>query len=423
MKHIILSLLCLLLPCASLSVSASDNWTMFRGSTGQNHSTATGLPVKWNAENNENLAWKTEIPGSGWSSPIIWDDRIFLTSTTDEGKECRVISVDKNTGKILWNKIVFTQEPQNKHPKNSFATPTPATDGKNVYVVFGSGGFAALDFNGNIIWTNTELLYYSKHGLGTSPILYKDLLITAVNPSSREDIRLGWQDVWDKNFVLALDKNTGKERWRARRGLSRIGHSTPIVISVNGKDLLVSPAGNVIQGFNPENGELVWTVQSMGEPAVPSAAYGDGLVFMANSPSDLIRAVRPDGKGDCTATKIVWEVKRNVPTMASFLYVKPCLYTACDNGSFSAFDAATGELFWQKRLSGNLNPSPLYADGKIYVLSEDGTTTVLQPADDPKQEPAILSRNELGEHALASIAVSGKSLYIRTDKHLWRIGK
>ncbi|GHT36220.1 serine/threonine protein kinase [Planctomycetales bacterium] len=397
---------------------------MFRGSTGQNISAATGLPVKWNGENNENIAWKTEIPGDGWSSPVIWNDHIFLTTATDDGKECRIIAVDKNTGKILWNKMVFTQEPQNKHPRNSFATPTPVTDGKIVYALFSSGGFAALDFDGNTVWTNIDLHYYSKHGLGTSPILYKDLLIASINPSSKEDIKLGWQDVWDKNFLLALDKNTGKERWRGKRGLSRIGHSTPIVISADGKDQIMSPAGNVIQGFNPENGDLIWTVQSLGEPSVPSAAYGDGLVFMANAPSDFIRAIRCNGKGDCTSTNIVWESKRNVPTMASFLYVKPCVYTACDNGSFSAFDAATGEFFWQKRISGSkLNPSPIYADGKIYVLSEEGITTVLKPEADPKKEPEVLSENELGEHALASIAVSEKSLYIRTDKHLWRIGK
>ncbi|MDR1963001.1 MAG: PQQ-binding-like beta-propeller repeat protein [Planctomycetaceae bacterium] len=399
-----------------------ENWSRFRGPNGQGVSAASDLPLQWSAE--ENIAWKTEIPGEGWSSPVIWNDHIFLTSAAEEGKNCHVIAVSRKTGKILWDKMVFTQEPQFKHPKNSFATPTPVTDGLAVYAVFGSGGFIALDFNGNKIWSNQELHYYSQHGLGTSPILYHDLLVIAINPSNREEPkRLGWQDPWDQSYLLALDKKTGQERWRGKRGMSKIGHATPAIIQVDGKDQIVSPVGDVIQGFDPVNGKLIWTIKSPGEPVVPSPAIGDGLVYTAPMPSDAIRAVRTNGTGDCTETHIAWEQKRNVPKMASFLYVKPCLYAANDNGSFSAYDAETGEFLWQKRLSGALNPSPLYADGKIYVLSELGTTTVLKPAANPKEPPEIVAENELGEHTLASMAVAGKQLFIRTDHHLWCIGK
>ncbi|MDR3183557.1 MAG: PQQ-binding-like beta-propeller repeat protein [Planctomycetaceae bacterium] len=406
----------------TLAAQEAEQWCRFRGPNGQGTAAAVGLPVKWSET--ENIAWKTAIPGTGWSSPIVWNDRIFLTSTTSEGKECHVFALDRKTGKILWDKIIFTQVPEQKHPRNSYATPTPVTDGKLVYVVFAAGGFAALDFDGNTVWTK-NIHYYSHHGLATSPILYKNLLIFAVNPSSREEpVRLGWQLPWDKSYLLALDKTTGEERWRGKRGMSRIGHSTPVIINVNGKDQMLSPAGDVVQSFNPDNGELIWTVQSSGEPAVPTAAFGGGLVFMANMPSDAIRGIKPDGKGDCTATHIAWEQKRNVPTMASFLYVKPCLYTACDNGSFSAYDAATGEFLWQKRLGSPLNSSPVYADGKIYVTAESGAVTVLKPNADVKKTAEVLATNEIGEqYVLATPAVTGNQLLLRTETELWCIGK
>ena len=400
-----------------------ENWTRFRGPNGQGISNATGLPERWSAE--ENIAWKTEIPGEGWSSPIVWNDHIFLTTATEDGRNCHVIAVDRKTGKILWDKLVFTQKPQqHRHSLNSYATPTPVTDGTLVFAVFSGGSFVALDFEGNVRWINSDLDYFSEHGLGVSPMLYGDLLLFAVNPSNREEpLRLGWQIPWDKSYLLALDKNTGKERWRGTRGMSRIGHSTPVVMQVNGKDQIISVAGDVIQGFDPANGRLIWTVANDGEPCVPSPAIGEGLVFATSANNAPIKAVRADGQGECTDTHVVWEQKGNSPMMASFLYVKPCLYTCPDGGYFACFNATTGEVYWRLLLRiGALNPSPIYADGKIYALSEQGTTAVLKPSTDPKKEPEIIAKNELGELCRASIAVAGKQLIIRSSNHLWCIG-
>ena len=419
-----MNLLCICCVFASVSVSAQvqENWTQFRGPNGQGISSATGLPVHWSAE--ENIAWKTEIPGESWSSPIVWNDHIFLTTATEDGKNCHVVAVDRKSGIILWDKIALTQEAdQHRHPMNTYATPTPVTDGKNVYAVFSSGSFVALDFEGNIRWINNDLKYYSHHGLGVSPILYGDLLIFAVNLSSREEQMLGWQTPWDKSYLLALDKNTGKERWRGKRGLSIIAHATPIVMRVNGKDQLISPAGDVIQGFDPEDGKLIWTIERKGEPCVPSPVIGDGIVYSVSSESAPILAVRPDGQGDCTATHIVWQEKGYSPMMSSFLYIKPCLYT-CTNRNFNCLDANTGEFLWRLQLrTGDLNPSPVYADGKIYILSEQGTTTVLKPSNDPKMPAEIIATNELKEHCRTSMAIAGKQLLIRTDNQLWCIGK
>lgn len=206
--------------------------------------------------------------------------------------------------------------------------------------------------------------------------------------------------------------------------MSRIAHTTPLVLNFEGKDQLVSNVGDVIQGFNPSNGELLWTVKSMGEGVVPSPAAADGLLFTASGFGDTtLRTVKLGGEGDCTETHIAWEVKRNVPSIASILYVKPCLYLTTDNGTLSCLEAVTGKQLWQKRIRGALNPSPLYADGKLYILSEQGATTVLKLADDPGVDAEEIAKNELNEHALASIAVAGKQLLIRTDHHLWCIGK
>ena len=425
MKHTIIFCISCILFFANASAQDAENWAQFRGPNGQGISKATGLPVNWSAT--ENVAWKAEIPGESWSSPIVWNDHIFLTTATEDGKNCHVICIDRKTGKQLWNKLVFTQEPkQMRHDMNSYATSTPVTDGKTVYAVFSGGGIAALDFNGNVRWIYKDLDFYSQHGMGTSPILYGDLLLLAVNHSNKEDPkRLGWQVPWDKSYILALDKNSGKERWRGMRGMSRIAHSTPVVMQVNGKDQIISAAGDVIQGFDPADGRLIWTVRSEGEPCVPTPAIGEGLVFSAPTDGAPIRAVRADGQGDCTATHIVWEQKQNTPMMSSFLYVKPCLYSCtAGSGIISCLDAATGEFLWQLQLrSGQLNPSPLYADGKIYVLSEQGTTTVLRPNADPRKPAEIIATNQLNDHCRASIAVAGKQLLIRSDNHLWCIGK
>ena len=426
MKLKILFYFCCIFFLATASAQTSENWARFRGPNGQGISKETNLPVNWSA--GENIAWKTDIPGEGWSSPIVWNDHIFLTTATNDGENCHVIAVDRKTGKILWNKMVFTQEPkQNRHPMNSYATPTPVTDGKTVFAVFSGGSFVALDFAGNVQWINSDLKFYSQHGMGASPILYGDLLLFPVNHSDRESRRLGFQTPWDKSYLLALDKNTGKERWRGMRGMSRIAHSTPAILQVNGKDQIISPAGDVVQGFNPSDGKLIWSVTRSGEPCVPSPVFGDGLIYAATTPNDNgpILAIRPDGQGDCTETHVTWAQKGYTPLMSTFLYVKPFLYTCTEGGFFNCLDATTGEFLWRLQLkSGSLNSSPIYADGKIYVLSEQGTTTVFKPSTDPKTPAEIIATNELNEELCrGTIAVAGKQFIIRAANRLWCIGK
>jgi outer membrane protein assembly factor BamB len=332
-----------------------------------------------------------------------------------------VIAINRENGEIMWNTVVFRQEPGRQHPRNSRATPTPVTDGERVYAVFSNGHFAALDFEGNVVWTNTELVFSSQHGFGASPLLYGDLLIAPVNPSVGQT---GFLELWDQSFLWALDKYTGEERWRGTRTMSKIGHSTPVVIQVDGKDQILSMAGGVIQGFEPETGELIWTVRHFGEPAVPIPAIGDGMIFTSTRLSEPILGIRTDGRGDVTDTHVVWRQPRNSPMISSFLYVNSVLYSAHENGTFAAFDPATGEVLWEYRLQGGSpDSSPIYVDGNIYVTTFEGITTVLRPNTNPRIAAEVVSVNDIGATVQATVGVAGKQLFLRTENELWAIGE
>ena len=413
----------LLLLAAITATARAENWPRFRGPTGQGVSAERNVPVRWT--DTKNVAWKTPIPGHGWSSPIVWEDRVFLTYASEDGSSCHVISLDAKSGKILWDKEVFRQKVSRKEGKNSYATPTPVTDGQRVYAFFNSGSAAAVTFDGQVAWVNQENEFYSRHGLGASPILHEDLVILPFDWSNPDlsDEKLGWQKPWDRSFVLALDRNTGKERWKAKRGLSRIAHVTPQVAEVGGKPQLISGAGDVVQGFDLATGERLWTVYSQGEGVVPSVVIGDGLAFTSSGfEAETIRAVRldPNAKGDVTKTHIAWELKRAVPVMPSFMYVKDMglLFTLKENGIGLCIEAKTGKVVWQERLEGFYSASPVLAEGRIYYLAEDGTTRVIQAA----RELKILAENPIGETCQASPAVSNGRIFIRSDKHLFCIG-
>lgn len=409
----------LLLLLAVAVPAAAENWPRFRGPSGQGLSTETGLPLEWSEQNN--VAWKTEIPGAGWSSPVVWGDRVFLTSTTgDNGASCHVISVDRRSGKLLWDREVLRQSITMNRKQNSFATPTPATDGRRVYAVFASGAIAAVNFDGSVAWTNTEIDYYSEHGLGTSPVLYKDLLIMQFDGSSRgEDKKVGWQKPWDKSFLAALDTATGKVRWKTGRGTSRIGHGTPNLLFEKGIAQLVSGAGDVIQGYDPSTGERIWTAYSQGEGVVPSIVLGDGLIFTSSGfEKSTIRTLRTGGRGDITQTHVAWEQVKGVPHIPSFAYAKPYLYTMTEAGVAMCLKAESGEIVWQERVGGKFWASPVVAEGRIYFLDEEGLTTVIRAA--PKFE--VLARNKIEGACQASMAVSGRRLFLRTATHLYAIG-
>jgi outer membrane protein assembly factor BamB len=416
MKKILVALASSVLLCTA---ARADNWPQFRGPLGQNVSSESDIPVHWSADTN--VAWRIELPGQSWSSPIVWEDRIFVTTATEGGEACRVLALDRKSGSILWDKIVFKQTLRRKEGRNTYATPTPATDGQRVYACFGDGSFAALSVAGDIVWTNRDYPFYGQHGLGTSPILHGGLLIMARDGSSDgEDKKIGWQKPWDQAYIVALDTRTGKERWKAHRGLSRISHGAPALWEHDGKVELVSEAGDVVQGFNVETGDRLWSSEVIGEGKVPSTVVGDGLVFTSGGwgGRESIKAFRLAGADQPGTIPLVWEQKKGMPKVPSMIYVKPLLFAVTDGGVATCMKGETGEIAWQERLGGAYSASPVSAEGRVYFISDEGETTVVEAG----LEYRVLSKNPLGEKVQASPAISQGHLYLRTEKHLFAIG-
>lgn len=382
----------------------SQDWPEFRGSTGQGHSDERGLPLVWSET--KNVRWKTAIPGRGWSSPAIQGDRIWLTTAADDGKSLRAICVDRNTGAILQNVEVFRLKSQgNLNSKNSQASPTPVLEGDRVYLHFGAYGTACITQSGEIVW-KTRLDYDNgQHGPGGSPVVYDNLLIMSC-------------DGQDVQYVVALDKLTGKVRWKKlREGYQ--AYTTPLVVRLPAGDQVISPGAFRAVSYEPRTGKEIWQVRyGDGFSNVPRPVYSNGLVFICTGfqqPSLL--AVRLDGRGDVTKSHIAWTLKRGVSLTPSPLLIGDELYMVSDNGVASCVDAKTGVPHWQVRLGGNHSASPIYADGRIYFLSEEGESVVIAPGKEFK----ALAKNQLDGPTLASMAVSKGSIFVRSQTHLYRL--
>jgi len=407
------ALLIVLIACALRIHGASgvnnNDWPQFRGPTGQGHSTETGLPIEWSES--RNIVWKTPVPGRGWSSPVVADGRIWLTTATkDKGTSLRALAYDVENGRELINVEVFhLRSADLTNPKNSHASPTPIVEGDRVYVHFGAQGTAALSTSGEIIW-KTRLPYESQHGNGGSPTLYGDLLIVSCDGS-------------DDAFVAALDKRTGKTRWRAsRRQPFDQAYSTPLVIRVGERDEIVSVGAYRAAAYDPQTGKEIWRVSyADGFSNVPRPVYGHGLVYIATGfqqPSLL--AVRADGTGDVTKTHIAWTLRRAAPLTPSPLLVGDDLYVVNDGGIATCLDAKSGAPRWIQRLGGgDYSASPVLADARIYFLSESGVATVIAPGKEFRR----LATNTLDGDTLASMAIAAGSIFIRTDSHLYRIAE
>jgi outer membrane protein assembly factor BamB len=387
-----------------LSLVSVSDWPQFRGPTGQGISDEHNLPLNWSET--KNVRWKVAIPGRGWSSPVIQGDRIWLTTATEEGRSLRALALDVNTGAIQQDLEVFRlKSPKLLNGKNSFASPTPVIEGDRVYVHFGAYGTACITQAGEIVW-KTKLEYDNgQHGPGGSPVLYDDLLIVSC-------------DGLQQQFVVALDKATGKVRWKKMREGYQ-AYTTPLVVSLPGGDQVISPGAYQAIAYEPRSGKEIWRVKyAEGFSNVPRPVYGNELVYICTGfqePSLL--AVRLDGHGDITKSKIAWKLDRGIPKTPSPLLVGNELYIVSDNGIATCVDAKTGEELWRARLDGNYSASPIYADGRIYFLSEEGVSIVIAPGRQLKH----LATNQLDGPTLASLAVSHNSLFIRSATHLYRI--
>lgn len=402
------------------AASAETLWNEFRGPTGQGQSTAVGLPVEWAPD--KNIVWRQELPGLAWSSPVVARGKIFVTTATplqgdDEtnGISLRVLALDGNSGRIVWNTEVLRQtdpEAIQKHGKNSHASPTPIYESGRIYAHFGHHGTACVDETGRVIWRTQEHRYPPRHGTGGSPVIVDDLLIFNAdgqfNPA-----------------VIALEKATGKLRWKVARpetaATSKFSFCTPLVIQVKGRKQVISPGSGIVQALDPRDGREIWRVMyGVGFSVVPRPIYAHGLVFLSSGYEKAVGyAIRPDGQGDVTSTHVAWTANKRVPFNPSMVVVGAELYMVDDNGIFSSRDAKTGELYYEERLLGPCSASLLAGDGRIYAQDERGKTAVVKPG----KTYQVLAMNDLQERTLASMSVIGSDLLIRTEKALYRVGK
>lgn len=392
---------------------AGENWPEFRGPTADGHSDSTGLPTTWSET--ENIAWKTEISGKAWSCPVIWGPQVWVTTATEDGKRLSALCLDRESGQVQRDLLIFTvEQPQYIDPFNTYASPTPVIEEGQIYLSWGSAGIACVETStGEVEWVRRDLPCNHFRGAGSSPILHGDLLIQHY-------------DGFDFQYVIALNKHTGKTVWKTDRptdfgtdnGDIKKAYATPIVITVNGTEQLISPASKGIFGYDVQTGTEIWrvTFDPFSTPARP--LYHDGvLIFSAGFSKGVLFAVRPDGQGDVTETHIVWKEEKSMPSKPSPLLVDGLIYTIEDQGVAMCLDEKTGQTVWKARLGGNYSASPVYGDGKLYFLSEEGKTSVVAPG----REYKLLAENSLPDGFLASPAVAGKALFLRTRTALYRV--
>jgi len=395
--------------------AAAEDWPQFRGPTGQGISRETGLPIEWGKD--KNVAWKKELPGSGWSSPALSQGRLYLTAAVpkeegsgSESLQLAALCLDAQSGEIVWQTTVFEQGADSPkiHSKNSHASPTPIIVGDKVFVHFGHQGTACLDLQGKVVWKNTELKYPPVHGNGGSAELIDGLLIFACDGGSDP-------------FVAALDAMSGKVQWKFERpgdAAKKFAFCTPLKIVVNGQKQVVIPGADSVSALDPRTGKEIWRVRYDGYSVIPRPVFGHGMVFLSTGyDSPTAMAIRVDGHGDVTDTHVAWTLKKGAPNTPSMLLVGDELYMVSDRGVASCVDAKTGEPHWQERVGGNYSASPVWADGKVYLQSEEGTGIVLSAAKSFEK----LAENPLNERSLASLAVGDGAIFLRTEKGLYRI--
>lgn len=420
MTNKILPLLLLGLSCADLH--AGENWPQFRGPAGTGHSDSRDLPLQWSET--QNVVWKTALHDHGWSSPVIYGKQIWLTSASKDGQQLFVLCIDRDTGKMIrdW-KLFDVAKPQYVHPFNTHASPTPVIEEGRVYITFGSAGTAAIDTKTfRVIWERRDIECNHYRGAGSSPIIFGNLLLMHFDGS-------------DRQFVVALDKKTGKTVWQTNRSIDfqdldstgkptaegdlRKAFATPHVERINGRWEMISLGAKAAYSYDPLSGKELWRVEERGQHSASTRpVLGDGMIFFPTGfPTGQLFAVRLGGKGLITDTHVAWKVKRGVSNKPSILLVDGMIYMVGDTGIASCIDAKTGEQIWQQRIGGEYSASPVYANGLLWFFSEDGKTTALKPGRVFEK----VAENRLDDGFLASPAVAGKAFYLRTRTHLYRI--
>jgi len=383
-------------------------WPRWRGPSGQGLASGNGYPDTWSSS--QNVAWKTVVPGTGNSSPIVWRDRIFLTTAYDNGRRMSVVAFRRTDGQKLWE--AFAPEgksPHGNHYKNGYASATAATDGERVYASFGARGLIAVDMDGKVVWHHDLGRMEAYHGTAGSPLLYKDRLIL-------------YQDQFNDSFIAAFDTRTGRELWRTRRD-AQVGWGTPIAIRVGDHDEIIVNSQWTVRAYNPDTGAEIWSCRGTTDEVIPTPVVGYGMVFCSSGRAGPTLAIRPGGRGDVTRTHLAWTSPRGSPFVPSPILFGEHLYMVNDIASIvTCLEAMTGKVMWQGRLGvarrEGFSASPVAVDGKVFFTNDEGETFVLKAG--PTFE--LMHVNALDETTLATPALVDGRWYIRTDRHLYAIG-
>jgi outer membrane protein assembly factor BamB len=421
-SRLFVSIVSLLFLSACNTSEPGQNWTHFRGSEMDGHANVETAPLNWS--DSTNIVWKVPVEGKGWSSPVVFGDQIWLTSATDNGTEFYALCFDFESGELLNKQTLFTSEnPQRIHSTNSYATPTPCIEDGFVYVHYGTFGTACINTdNFEVEWKREDLKCDHMQGPASSPILHNNMLI--VHLEGTED-----------PYVVALDKKTGETIWKSVRPAEiydplepvyRKSYQTPIVINVEGRELLISNSSFMCFAHDVNTGEVVWTIEYGYDSTVSQPLYWNGLVFvnsgwifLDNVPYFTRQfAVDPTGEGDVTETHVKWMYEDEVPQIPTPVIVDGKMYMVHDRGMVTCLDAMTGEPIWKEKLRGNFNASPVYAAGNIYFFNVKGDCTIIKPGNSFQK----VAENSIGETVkTVPVFVRGRMI-LRTQKNLYMIG-
>jgi outer membrane protein assembly factor BamB len=423
---------------SAATLFADPHWSQWRGPDGQGVSHQAGVPLEWSES--QNVAWKTAIPGRGHSSPIVWGDKVFLTTAVegevvagakpvkhfesgqefthpdgvgaDHRQTLEVLALDAATGRVLWERTAWEGMPYDtRHRRGSYASPTPVTDGERVYAYFGAEGLYAYDFAGNLAWKwwPGGIASFGV-GVGTSPVFYKDVVILQCD-----------EDEGKASFIVALHKATGKEVWRASRKV-QLSWATPVLVRAGGRDELVAAGTEHVIAYDPATGAELWRVKGLDSNAVPSpVVVGDIVVVSAGYPNKIAMAVRAGGSGDVTDSRVLWRYTKGTAYVPSPVAVDGLVYLMTDKGLLTCLDAATGAVKYEGGRppgASSYMASPVVVGGRILLMSMDGDTHVIKAG--PAHE--VLRTNSLGEPIAASAALAPGRIYIRGEHHLFAIG-
>jgi outer membrane protein assembly factor BamB len=402
-------LIILFLTITGVSDSLAQNWPGWRGPNGDGTSTETDLPVRWDSITN--VSWKVEVPGIGYSSPVVFNDRLFITTAIKKTQEKILLCYDSRNGKALWQRTVIKSPFEGKHDNNSHASGTPATDGTRIIVSFLNGNdvvVAAFDYSGKQLWLQKPGTFESPHGYSCSPLLFEDKVI--INGSSQKN-----------PFIAALSKTDGKVLWKVNHERPSHSFSTPIIRKLAGKTQLIFCGNREIASYNPNDGTKYWYVSGPSEDFCSSPVYNEktGLILVSSAwPQRILVAIKPDGSGDVSNSHVVWQKREGAYYVPSPVYMDNYLFTTMTTGRLHCIDAGTGEILWIENM-GPQYSSPVIAGGLIYMPKDDGVITVIKPG--VKFES--IASNAIGEKLFASPAISNGKIYLRGFQHLYCISK